>query len=114
MPLMIRMRGPLFAMLLCALSPAAAGQDVGVLRVRIVLSDAASSAVPVARHVLLVSQNPPAAPPRVMVTGSDGTAQLRLAPGNYTVESEKPAAFHGSSYEWMQIVDVTAGRDTVL
>src|SRR5688572_917106 len=114
MPLMIRIRGPLFAMFLCAFLPAAAGQDVGVLRVRIVLSDAASNAVPVSRHVLLVSQNPTGAPPRVMVTGPDGTAQLRLGPGNYTVESEKPAAFQGHSYEWMQIVDVTAGRDTVL
>jgi S1-C subfamily serine protease len=115
MPLMIRIRGPLFAVLLCVLSPAPAAQEVGLLRVRIVISDGTSSStIPVARHVLLVSQNPTSAPPRVMVTAADGTAQLRLGPGNYTVESEKPAVFEGKGYEWMQIVEVAAGRDTVL
>jgi hypothetical protein len=37
-----------------------------------------------------------------------------LRPGNYTVESDRPARFQGKSYEWRQYVDITAGRDAVL
>jgi S1-C subfamily serine protease len=37
-----------------------------------------------------------------------------LPPGNYTVESEEPLVSRGRTYEWRQIVDVTAGRDATL
>jgi hypothetical protein len=101
------------AMVLLVPSPSV-GQAHGVLRVRIVLADPAGVPAPVARHALLVSQNPASEEPRRIVTARDGTAQVMLRPGNYTVESDKPLGFHGRRYEWMQIVDIAAGRDTVL
>ena len=67
-----------------------------------------------ARHALLISDNPATAPPRRIVTALDGTADVRLRPGNYTVESDQPVAFQGKAYQWTQIVDIAAGRDTVL
>jgi S1-C subfamily serine protease len=85
-----------------------------VLQVKVVLTDAAGTATPVPRHVLLVSENPAGATPRQIVTGLDGTANIRLRPGNYTVESDRPVAFQGKAYQWTQIIDVPAGRDTVL
>jgi S1-C subfamily serine protease len=64
--------------------------------------------------VLLVSDNPASAPPRQVVTALDGTADVKLRPGNYTVESDRPVVFHGKAYQWTQMVDVVAGRDAVL
>ena len=52
--------------------------------------------------------------PRRIVTALDGTADVRLRPGNYTVESDRPVAFQGKAYQWTQIVDIAAGRDAVL
>ena len=69
---------------------------------------------PVPRHALLISDNPATAAPRRIVTALDGTADVRLRPGNYTVESDQPIAFHGKAYQWTQIVDIAAGRDAVL
>jgi S1-C subfamily serine protease len=82
--------------------------------VKVVLTDAAGTATPVPRHVLLVSETPAGATPRQIVTGLDGTADIKLKPGNYTVESDRPVAFRGKAYQWTQIIDVPAGRDTVL
>jgi S1-C subfamily serine protease len=89
--------------------PQAANQPTGVLHIKVVLTDA-----PVPRHVLLVSDNPTSAPPRRVLTALDGTADVTLRPGNYTVESDQPVALQGKSYEWIQTVDVAAGRTTVL
>ena len=72
------------------------------------------TATPVPRHALLISDNPASAAPRLIVTGVDGTADVRLRPGNYTVESDRPVAFHGKAYQWRQTVDIVAGRDAVL
>ena len=66
------------------------------------------------RHALLISDNPATAAPRRFVTALDGTADVRLRPGNYTVESEQPVAFQGKTYQWTQVVDIAAGRDAVL
>ena len=66
------------------------------------------------RHALLISDNPASAPPRRIVTALDGTADVKLRPGNYTVESDQPVAFHGKAYQWTQTVDIVAGRDAVL
>src|SRR5438874_1867707 len=74
----------------------------------------ARSALPGARHALLISANPTSAAPRLIVTSTDGTADVKLPPGNYTVESDRPVAFHGKAYEWTQMVDLVAGRDAVL
>jgi hypothetical protein len=85
-----------------------------VLHIKVVLVDADRKATPVPRHVLLISDNPTTAPPRRVVTAPDGTADVRLRPGNYTVESDVPVAFEGKAYQWTLIVDIAAGRDAVL
>jgi S1-C subfamily serine protease len=92
----------------------ASGQALGVLRIKVVLADADGTATPVPRHALLISDNPPTAAPRRVITALDGTSDVRLRPGNYTVESDVPVAFRGRGYQWMQMVDIVAGRDTVL
>ena len=47
-------------------------------------------------------------------TSADGTADVELRPGNYTVESDRPVRFHGKAYQWTQTIDMVAGRDTVV
>ena len=91
-----------------------AAQDAGTLRIRVVLADASGVATPVPRLVLLVSDNPPTDEPRRVRTTADGTIELKLAPGSYTVELDEPVAFRGKAYTWTQIVEVAAGRETVL
>lgn len=92
----------------------AAGQGAGTLRVRVMLTDASGVATPVPRLVLLVSDNPPTDEPRRLRTTVDGTIELKLAPGSYIVELDEPVGFRGKAYTWTQIVEVAAGRDTVL
>ena len=99
---------------LVAISPGAAGQAVSVLHIKVVLVDADRKATPIARHALLISDNPATAAPRRIVTSLDGAADVRLPPGNYTVESDQPVAFRGKTYQWTQNVDIVAGRDAVL
>jgi hypothetical protein len=89
-------------------------QELGVLHIKIVLRGTAQAITPVRRHVLLISDNPPSAPPRQVVTAQDGTVDVRLRPGSYTVESDQPVAFEGRAYQWIQFVDVRAGSDVVL
>ena len=91
-----------------------AGQPAGTLRIKVALVDASGQSIPMPRVVLLVSDNPASAEPRRILTSSDGTAEVKLRPGNYTVESDRPIAFQGNAYQWIQFVDVFAGRDTVL
>jgi len=62
---------------------------------QIVLLDANQKATPVPRHALLVSENPSSAAPRRMVTAADGTAEIHLKPGNYTIESDEALVFQG-------------------
>src|SRR5262245_45168539 len=102
------------AALTLALPRAAVGQAVSVLHIKVVLADADGKPTPVGRHALLISDNPATAPPRLVTTASDGTADVKLRPGNYTIESDQPAAFHGKSYQWTKTIDVRAGRDTTL
>ncbi len=89
-------------------------QALSVLHIKVVLIDAERKAAPVPRHALLVSDNPASAPPRRIVTRLDGTADVTLRPGSYTVESDRPIAFEGKAYQWTQTVDVVAGRDATL
>ena len=70
--------------------------------------------MPVPRHALLISDNPATSSPRRVVTAPDGTVDVRLRPGSYTVESDEPVAFDGKGYQWTQTVEITAGRDVVL
>ena len=108
------LRALLLATLFFVSSRAAFGQALSVLHLKVVLVDADRKATPVPRHVLLISDNPASAPPRQIITALDGTADVRLRPGNYTVESDRPVAFQGKAYQWTQMVDIAAGRDAVL
>ena len=108
------LRALIFATLAFVLAPAASGQAPSILHIKVVLVDAERKATPVPRHALLISDNPASAAPRLIVTGPEGTADVRLRPGNYTVESDRPVAFHGHAYQWRQTIDIVAGRDAVL
>ena len=107
-------RALVLATLAVVISPAAASQTLGVLHIKVVLLDADRKLTPVPHHALLVSANPASAPPRRLVTGVDGTIDLNLRPGNYTVESDRPVSFQGKAYQWAQTVDIVAGHDAVL
>ena len=74
------------ATLFAVLPGVASGQALGVLHIKVTLTDAARALVPVPRHALLISDNPATSTPRRVVTAADGTAEVRLRPGNYTVE----------------------------
>jgi S1-C subfamily serine protease len=108
----VRVLAVLIALL--AAGAGAAGQAASVLHIKVVLVDADRKATPIARHALLISDNPATAAPRRIVTSMDGAADVRLPPGNYTVESDQPVAFRGKAYQWTQNVNIVAGRDAVL
>ena len=91
-----------------------AAQALSTLRIKVVVADDQGTQTPVPRHALLVSDNPPTATPRLIVTGIDGTVEVRVRAGTYTVESDQPVTFQGKAYTWTQMVDVPAGRDAVL
>jgi hypothetical protein len=106
-------RALVFATLL-SLIPGAAVQTPSVVHIKVVLVGADGKATPVPRYPLLISDNPVSAPPRRIVTTLDGTVDVRLRPGNYTVESERPITFQGKAHTWMLTLDITAGRNAVL
>ena len=107
-------RALVLAILAVAAPVAIAGQTLAVLHIRAVLTDATGRATPVARHALLISDNPQTMETRRILTGLDGTANVRLSPGNYTVESDQPLVFQGKAYHWRQTLDIVAGRDSAL
>src|SRR4029079_13937185 len=76
--------------------------QVGVLEIKVTVVDAQRQVRPVPRHALLISDNPASAAPQRVVTKIDGTAEARLRPGNYTIESDEPLIFQGKSHEWSQ------------
>ena len=108
------LRALVFALLSVAVPHAASVQNVVVLRIKVVLVDGAGKATPVPRHALLVSDNPASAPPRQVVTALDGTAEIKLRPGSYLIESDRPVLFQGKAYQWTEIVEIAAGREAVL
>src|SRR5258708_5155878 len=108
------LRALTLATLVAVLPGVASGQVLGVLHVKVTLADGVRAPMPVPRHALLISDNPATSAPRRVVTGPDGTADVRLPPGNYTVESDEPVTFNGKGYQWTQTVDITAGRDVVM
>lgn len=89
-------------------------QEFPILRVEVSAPGADGQLIPVARHALLVSEVPTSAPPRRIVTLADGTAQIRLRPGKYIVESDRPVVVGDRAYEWTETVDVVAGRGATL
>jgi S1-C subfamily serine protease len=111
----VRMARPSFWPLVVVVSSlAAAAQAPSVLHIRVTLGGAGQMVTPVAGHRLLISDNPATAPPREVVTAGDGTVDVRLPPGNYTVESDEPFVSEGKAYTWTQTLDVPAGRDATL
>ena len=95
--------------ILIVIQGATPGQPVSTLHIKVVLTDAEQKATPVPHHALLVSDNPASAAPRRILTALDGTADVRLRPGNYTVESDRPVAFNGRAYQWTQTIDIATG-----
>ena len=104
----------LAASLFAFIQPSASGQALSVLRVTVTLVDAEQRPTPVPRHALLISDNPATSPPRRIRTAQDGTVEVRLRPGLYTVESDQPIAFGGKAYQWTQMVEIVAGGDATL
>src|SRR6267142_3179352 len=107
-------RALLAATLLAISSPAASAQALSTLHITVTLADATGKITPVARHALLISDEPPSTAPRRILTTLAGTADITLRPGRYAVESDQPVAFEGKSYEWSQRVDIVTGRDATL
>jgi S1-C subfamily serine protease len=104
----------LVAPLVALLGAVLAAQAPGVLHIRATIGDAERQPTPVARHRLLISDNPATSVPREIVTSAEGTAEVKLPPGNYIVESDTPFVFDGYAYTWTQILDIAAGREATL
>jgi S1-C subfamily serine protease len=102
------------AILAFAAPAAISGQTLAVLHIRGVLADASGQSRPLARHALLISDEPQTQETRRIVTSIDGTADVRLRPGRYVVESDQPVALQGKAYRWRQTLDIVAGRDATL
>jgi S1-C subfamily serine protease len=107
---------PVILALLLSLQPGltASAQEGSVLKVSVVLTDADGNAIPIPRAQLLISDNPATREPRRVRTGADGTAEIALPAGSYTVESDVPVSFGGRRFSWTQTLDVPAGRSAVL
>ena len=108
------LRALALATLLTAFPAAFAVQAQSALTIKMVVKGADGQATPVPRYLLLISENPPSAPPRRVMTALDGTATVRLRPGNYTIESDQPFAYQGKLYTWIQTLDIVAGREATL
>lgn len=106
--------GRAFVAALALASIALAGQETGVLRVRITLPGPDGQPTPVARHALLISDNPVTSAPRLVRTAADGTLEVKLKAGAYTVESDRAVMFRNKGHEWFQAVDVPAGQAVTL
>ncbi len=102
------------AMLSAISSPAASAQALSRLHIAVTLVDATGKVTPLARHALLISEEPPRTAPRRIVTTLAGTADVSLRPGRYAVESDQPAAFEGKRYEWSKRIEIVAGRDATV
>src|SRR5262245_12719439 len=107
-------RAQLVATVLAIGSPAPSAQGLSTLHITVTLADATGKPTPVARHALLISEEPPTTAPRRTLTTLNGIAVVSLRPGRYAVESEQPVAFEGKTYEWSQRIEVVAGRDATL
>jgi S1-C subfamily serine protease len=107
-------RGVALAFALACTIPLSAGQATGVLQITIALPDPVRGVTPVSRHALLISDNPATSEPRRVLTAADGTVVVKLRPGNYTVESDRPVALQGKAYRWTQMIDIVDGRTVTL
>ncbi len=107
-------RALLVSLLLVLGSSAASAQALSQLHITVTLPDATGRITPVARHALLISDEPPSAPPRRIFTTPAGTVDVSLSPGRHAVESDRPVLFEGKRYEWSRRIDIVAGRDATL
>jgi S1-C subfamily serine protease len=107
-------RALLVATLLVISASAASAQALSTLRITVTLTDATGKTTPVARHALLISDEPQTVETRRIFTTLAGTADVALRPGRYVVESDQPVAFQGQSYEWSRRLEIVAGRDATL
>jgi S1-C subfamily serine protease len=107
-------RALLVATVLVIGSSAASAQALSTLHITVTLTDAAGKTTPVARHALLISDEPQTSETRRIFTTLAGTADVSLRPGRYVVESDRPVAFQGQSYEWSRRLEIVAGRDATL
>src|SRR5215216_528361 len=107
-------RALLVATLLAISSSTTSAQALSTLHITVRLTDATGKITPVARHALLISEEPPTTAPRRILTTLAGTADVSLRPGRYAVESDQPVAFEGKTYEWSPRIDIVAGRDAAL
>jgi hypothetical protein len=107
-------RALMLAALFAVAPGATAGQGLPLLRISMTVADATGAAKFVPRHALLISDDPPTRAPRWVVTGPDGNVDVRLSPGSYLVESDKPLVFDGKSYEWRQTVEVRVDGQVTL
>jgi len=89
-------------------------QELSKLHITVTLADATGKPTAVARHALLISDEPPSREPRRVLTTLAGTADVSLRPGHYVVESDQPVLFQGKGYEWTRRLEIVAGRDATL
>src|SRR5688500_18916012 len=87
----------------------AAVTPTGLLRISVVVLDGDGNKVPVPRAQLLISDNPSTREPRRVRTGADGTVEITLPAGNYTVESDLPVRLGARVFAWTRTLDVVAG-----
>ena len=107
-------RALLVATLVVISSVVPSTQTLSTLHITVTLTDATGKPTSVARHALLISDEPPSREPRRILTTLAGTADVSLRPGHYVVESDQPVLFQGKSYEWTQRLEIVAGRDATL
>jgi hypothetical protein len=108
------LRPAALACLLLVAIPSHAMQGSTLLRIKVTIVDANQQTIPLARHALIVGDDPPSAAPRRTVTNAEGVAEIRVRPGRYIVESDEPSTVQGRAYRWNKSVDLAAGRDTTL
>lgn len=89
-------------------------QSLQTLHITVAISDARQQTLPVARFTLLISDDPPSAVPRRVLTNAAGIVEVKLRPGRYTVESDEPAVAGGRAFEWAQSIELSAGTDAAL
>src|SRR5262245_11110086 len=94
------------SLLLVLGASAAFAQASSTLHITVTLPDATGRITPVAGHALLISDEPPSAPPRRIFTTPTGTLEVSLGPGRYAVESDRPVLFEGKRYEWSRRIDI--------
>lgn len=98
------------ALLVCRL----AAQVLQTLHISVMLAGPSQQATPVARYALLISEDPPSAVPRRVLTGVGGSIDIKLRPGRYIIESEEPAVAGGRGFEWTESLEIKAGADASL